>query len=138
MNYFKIKTRPIKGTNPAEITKKAMYEFHIVEKRSRRLPSVRCKALGGSRIFLGEYINHQGQKTPLDRRRRLRFLPCAIDLLENTNLKPTTKVNPNTRETLYRLYGVAGNGEKFVVQVAENPKTGNKRLMSSFPIDRTK
>jgi hypothetical protein len=135
MNYFKIKTRPIAGTDLKEVTKKTMLVFHDIEKRTRRRPAVRCKALKNARVFIGEYLTHQSQKMRIDKLRRFKFFPCAIDLIENTNERPTFKVL-KTGETLYRLHGIAGNGQKFIVQISENPKTGNKRLMSCFPKDR--
>jgi hypothetical protein len=135
MCYFKIKTRPIPGTNLKEVTKKMMLAFHDIEKRTKRRPSIKCKVLGNDKIFIGEYIAHQGQKMRIDKLRRLKFFPCAIDLIKNTTEKPTEKVL-RSGEVLYRLYGIAGNGQKFIVQISQNPKTGNKRLMSSFPKDR--
>ncbi|MDR1300331.1 MAG: hypothetical protein LBK50_01340 [Candidatus Nomurabacteria bacterium] len=135
MNYFKIKTRPISGSNLKEVSKKMLREFHDIEQRTKRRPSVRCKAFENSKIFIGEYISHQNQKKRADRLRRLKFFPCAIDLIENTTEKPTEKVL-KSGEVLYRLYGIAGNGQKFIVQISKNQNTGNKRLMSSFPKDR--
>jgi hypothetical protein len=135
MRYFKIKTRPITGTNLKEVTKKSMSIFHDIEKQTRRRPSVKCQVLGGNKVFIGEYLAHQNQKMRLDKLRRLKFFPCAIDLIENTTEKPTEKTL-RSGETLYRLYGIAGNGQRFVVQISKNPKTDNRRLMSSFPKDR--
>lgn len=132
MNYFKIKTRPISGSNLKEVTKNMMRDFHDIEKRSKRRAFVRCKVLNNDKVFIGEYISHQSQKMRIDKLRRLKLFPCAISLIETTTYKSTKKIL-KSGEVLYRLYGMAGNGQKFIVQISENPKSGNKRLMSAFP-----
>jgi hypothetical protein len=134
ISFFKTKTAPVSGSNMAEVTKKVMRLFHDIEKRTKRRPYIRCKIMNNDKVFIGEYIMHQNQKTGRDRLRRLKLFPCAVELIERTTYPPTKKIL-RSGEILYRFYGDAENNQRFVVQISENPKTHNKRLMSSFPYD---
>ncbi len=68
-----------------------------------------------------------------DRVRRLKYYLCALDLIENTMLKPYSQTNPMRKsEILHRFIGQIHTGELFYVQIKEN-KHKQKYFMSVFP-----
>jgi hypothetical protein len=86
------------------------------------------------KVFINLYFEHLSQKSNFDRKCRLRFFSCGLDLLKNTRHAPESKPNvDNKQETLHRFYGLATSGEIFCVQVREN-KRGALYFMSTFPI----
>jgi hypothetical protein len=71
------------------------------------------------------------QKRINERTKRLKLYSAALDLIQNTRLRPTSKPNPNDKgETLHRFYGRSGDGVDFYVHIKEDNKSGNKRFMS--------
>lgn len=66
--------------------------------------------------------------------RRMKFLPCGIELIEKSRFEPTIKDNPNKpNEILHRFAGVSPNGQKFFVQIkADGKKNSTKWLISIF------
>jgi len=64
----------------------------------------------------------------------LRQYPCALDLISNTHIEPTSKEHPNrSSEILHRFSGKNGNNEIIFVQIKKEKKNGEKNLMSIFP-----
>lgn len=77
---------------------------------------------------------HLNQKPRRDRKRRLRYYECAIELLRHTPNYPETKENPNGKnELVHRFAGITKDGDLFYVQVKEDKRTGSKYFMSVFP-----
>jgi len=66
--------------------------------------------------------------------RRLKYLPCALDLIKNNQMPPISKENPNNSKILlHRFFGKTKEGFVFCVQILENKKTDQKHFMSVFP-----
>ncbi len=66
--------------------------------------------------------------------RRMQYLPCAIELIQNSHFNPTSKENPNRKsEILHRFHGQTAIKEVFIVQIKEDMKSGEKFLISVFP-----
>lgn len=134
MIIYKTKTKKITGTSYKEVIKKARAVFHLVEKRSKRSAYLRSAYFKKEKIFLNLFWDHLNQKPQRERKWRLKFLPCAFDLIENTRNKPVSKVNPNNKsETFHRFGGLALSGELFFVQIKESNKTKRKDFASVFP-----
>ena len=134
MILYKTKIKKFGGTSYKEIIKKARASFHLVEKRTKRKAYLRSAYFKKEKIFLNLFWIHLSQKSPRDRMRRLRFFGCAIDLIENSKNKPTSKPNPNNKnELLHRFGGVTRAGELFYVQIKENNKNKRKDFISVFP-----
>ena len=71
-----------------------------------------------------------------DKTRRLKYFPCAIDLIKNNRFEPTSKENPNKKdEILHRFSGITPDNEVFFVQIKEVKKNSQKWLMSVFPLE---
>jgi hypothetical protein len=136
MKTYKSKYGKIPGTNYKELMKNARKIYHEIEKQTNRTPYIRSNKhsyFKGEKIFLNMFFPHLGQKSQIDRKRRLKFFEAGLDLVKNTNCPPTIKPNPNKKaETFYRFTGETFAGEIFRVQVKAN-KRGNRYLMSIYP-----
>ncbi|MCL5410824.1 MAG: hypothetical protein M1324_03135 [Patescibacteria group bacterium] len=133
MILYKTKIRKLGGTSYKEVVEKARRVYHDIEKRSKRSAYLKS-AYFSKKVFFNLFWEHINQKSPRDRIRRLKLLPCAIELIENSKNKPTSKKNPNNKnEILHRFGGVTLTGELFYVQIKENAKTKRRDFISVFP-----
>ncbi|MCR4308036.1 MAG: hypothetical protein NUV80_05740 [Candidatus Berkelbacteria bacterium] len=136
MKAFSVKTPKIGATRYPDIIKKARSVYHEIERRTKRRPYIRSAYFKKEKIFFDYFWVHLNQKLPSERRRRLRFFPCAIDLIENSRFEPFTELNRFKRdERLYRFTGATKDNELFFVQIKEDLKSKQKFLMSVFDGD---
>ena len=135
MKVYKTKTSRIHGKKYSIVHKEAFAVYQEIKKKSKRRPYLRSKFFNNEKIFLELFWQHLYQKLNLrDKTRRLRFFTCAIGLIKNSTIPPTTKINPNkSSEILHRFFGKSNNGEYFCVQIKEDRRTNQKWLMSVFP-----
>jgi len=134
MIIYKTKTKKISGTSYREVIKKARLIYRGITKRSKRSTYLRSTYFKKEKIFIDLFWEHLSQKPQRDRIRRLKLFGCAIDLIENSRNKPSSKANPNNKnELLHRFGGLVSSGELFYVQIKENIKTSRKDFMSVFP-----
>ena len=134
MKPYRVKVRKLPGTNYLEIYRKARALYKIICSHSKRRPYIRSAYFKKSKIFLGLFWAHLDQKNWRDRSRRLRLLPCAIDLIRNSLSDPISITNPNRRnEMLYRFIGKTPDNEIFMVQIKEDKASDQKWLISVFP-----
>lgn len=69
-----------------------------------------------------------------DKYRRLKFFPCAVELIENSKKDPESIENPDRKsEIFHRFFGKTPKDELFCVQIKEDKRTENKYLISIFP-----
>ena len=130
---YKTKIKKVGGTSYKEVVKKARAIFHLIEKRSKRIAYLRSGYFDKEKIFINLFWTHLNQKSPRERIKRLKFIGCAFDLIENSRDKPSSKPNPNNKkELLHRFGGVTQKGELFYVQIKESTKTKRKDFMSVF------
>lgn len=134
MSVYRAKCKKLKGTDYREVRKKAFRIYTEIKKRSKRKPYVRSAYFRKEKIFLDLFWTHTFEKRNFaDQIRRLRFYPCAIELIENSKFQPTVKNNPNkSSEVLYRFKGMEGS-EEFTVQIKGNRNNNKKWLLSIFP-----
>ncbi|MBI2437128.1 MAG: hypothetical protein HYV41_05350 [Candidatus Magasanikbacteria bacterium] len=137
MQVYKIKINKHTGTDFREVRKKAFGLYTEIAHSTKRRPYVRSVYFEKEKIFLDLFWSHLFEKkNRRDRMRRVRYFGCAIELIQKTRLKPTTKPNPNKKsETFYRFYGITMDGEMFCVQIKEDKNTQQKFLVSVFPTD---
>ncbi len=134
MIYYKTKKQKISGTSFKEVNKTAKIIFKQITSKTKRTPYIRSKYFKKEKIFLNLFWSHLFEKREKDRVRRLKFYDCALDLIKNSTHDPETRENFQKKdELLHRFYGVAKNGEKFVVQIKENKRTKRKDLISIYP-----
>ena len=130
LDVHQAKTRKITNNHYSDIEKSARKIYTNIARRSKRNPYVRSRYFDGEKVFLKLFWEHLHQKHRYERRKRLRFYPCAIELLERNTHKPN--IIHGSRETLYRFAGVTPNNEVFYVQVKKDTKS-DKYFMSVFP-----
>jgi len=134
MIAYQTKVKKIGATRYKEIWKKVRIYWSKVKRRTKRKPYVRSAYFNKQKIFFDFFWIHLSQKSPKQRRKRLQYFPCAVDLIKQSKNKPASKINPNkSTEILHRFAGLTKNKELFFVQIKENIKTDRKQLMSIFP-----
>lgn len=134
MKFYLCKTKKIGATRYADIIKRARKVFHEIEKKTKRRPYIRSAYFGKEKIFFDNFWAHLSQASFIDRRRRLPFFPCAIELIEKSRSAPVSGPNPRKKnEVLHRFAGSTPDNELFYVQIKEDLKTKQKFLMSVFP-----
>lgn len=133
MNAYRTKTQKLSGTDFKEVREKARNLYQNIKKKSRRKPYIRSKFFKKEKIFLDLFWSHLFEKNYWDQTRRLKFFPCAIELVENSSSEPISKQNPNKEsEVLHKFEGITPSKEVFFVCIKEQNK-GKKWLMSIYP-----
>jgi hypothetical protein len=133
---YQTKVSKLSGSNYKEVMKGARLIFHDLERQTKRRTHIRSAYFSKEKIFLDYFWPHLNEKSFPDRKRRLQYFPCAIDLLKNSKLGPTSKSSPHrSDEILHRFTGQTPEGEVFFVQVKENYKTKKKYFLSVFPLE---
>ena len=137
MATYKTKFHRLPGTHWHQVIEKAFGQYKKIKNKTKRRPYIRSAYFDKEKIFLGLFWHHLHEKTNIkDKTRRLKYFPCAIELIQNSRIKPITKKNPNRQEELlHRFAGVTPDGDGFSVQVKEDIKSGQKWLISVFPWD---
>lgn len=137
MMFYKTKARKLTGTNFHEVRKKAFELYLKIKKHTKRKVHIRSLYFKKDKIFLDIFWGHLFEKRNFaDLMRRMKFYPCAIELIQKPTFEPTSKENPNkSSEILHRFAGATPEKELFFVQIKEDKKSGKKFLISVFPID---
>lgn len=138
MEIYHAKSAKLKGTSYREVLKKAFTYYRAIQNTTKRKPYVRSSYFNKSKIFLELFWHHLFiNKNRADRVRRMRFLPCSIELIRKSHIHPTFKENPNKAgEILYRFKGLSPEKDLFFVQIKEHKRSGKKWLISCFPTQK--
>jgi len=138
MKIYQTKTNKFAGTDFKEVHEKANSFYQQIKRKTKRRPYVRSAYFKKDKIFLGLFWQHLFEnKNWGDRIKRLKYFPCAIDLIRNSRFEPISKENPNKRsEILHRFAGSTKDKDLFFVQIKEDKQTGQKFLISVFPIEK--
>lgn len=137
MKVYQTKTKKLSGTNFKEVRRKAFGLYQIIKRKTKRKPYIRSKYFKKDKIFLELFWHHLFEKKNFtDLVRRMKFYPCALELIKNSHLEPISKQNPNKpSEILHRFAGITKDKELFFVQIKQC-KNSEKWLISVFPIDK--
>lgn len=132
---YQAKTKKLPGTNNAEVYKKAFDVYSTIQKRNpRRRVHIRSAYFNNDKIFLSIFWQHLREKHHKERTRRLKYFPCAIELIRHSKFHPTSIENIDRKsEILHRFMGITSENEVFYVQIKENKRNGQKYLISVFP-----
>ncbi len=135
MKAYQTNTQKLSGTDFHEVRCQAFDIYTEIKKRTKRRPYIKSAYFNKSKIFLELYWKHlYDQRNWRDRMRRLRYFPCAIELIRNTRFEPASKENPNRRsEILHRFAGITKDHDVFYIQIKEDKNKDQKFLMSIFP-----
>jgi hypothetical protein len=136
MKIYRTKIEAFAGTSYKEINRKATGFYQQIKKRTKRRPYVRSAYFGRAKVFLGLFWSHLRQKNYWDQTRRWKYFSCGIELISKSKIEPVSKENPNkTGEILHRFAGATAKDELFFVQIKEDKQSGQKWLMSIFPVN---
>lgn len=138
MKSYQTKAKKLAGARYADIYQKAFSSYKQIKKKSKRRPYIRSAYFKKDKIFLALFWQHLRDKKNLrDKTRRLKYFPCAIELVRHSRFEPSSKENVDKRsEILHRFAGVTADDDLFFVQVKEDKRTGKKWLMSVFPLGK--
>lgn len=133
---YRVKTKKIAGTQYAEVLKKAMKQCLIIAKRTKRRAYIRSTYFKKEKVFLGLFWHHLHDKYHhKDKIRRLKYFPCAMELIQHSPFAPVSKQNVDkSSEILHRFTGITAENEIFFVQIKENKNNKQKFLISIFPL----
>ena len=111
MSFFVVKSPPLSGTNYQEIYKSAKRIFKEKKSLSKRKWYVRSAYFKKQKIFFDYFWPHLMEKNLRDRARRLKFLPCGLELIEKSMCKPDeVKTTTQTKKELYYRFSQASSG----------------------------
>jgi hypothetical protein len=134
MKAYQSKFKKLPGTDYKEIYPVALKIYKQIKRRTKRKPYIRSVYFKKDKIFLDYFWQHLRQKNWRDRNRRLKYYSCAIDLIRNSRMEPTSEQNPHKqKEILHRFAGTTKDKDVFIVQIKQDKKTGEKHFMSVFP-----
>jgi hypothetical protein len=134
MKYYKTKSHLVDGDQYKEVEKNSRLIYKQIAAKSKRNPYLRAPYFDKEKVFIEIFWTHLFQKSKTDRKRRLKYFSCALELIANSRYTPDTCLNPNGNgNTLYRFYGTTRTGQNFIVQISKDRRTGDKYLMSIFP-----
>lgn len=103
--YF-TKVNKLPGTNYTEVKRNADIIFKQIKSKTKRRPYIRSAYFNKQKVFFDFFWQHLFKKSLKERVRRLKFFPCAIDLIKNSRILPTSKENVDNRnEILHRFLG---------------------------------
>ncbi len=135
MRVYQTKVQHLSGSSYREISKQARLLMHQIEKRTRRKPYIRSAYFDKEKIFLDYFWPHLDQNSKRERLRRMRYLSCAIELIEYSKNAPEINNELGSKKVvLYRFAGKTPENELFYVQIKGDLKNSHKYLMSVFPV----
>ena len=136
MHYWKVKALPLRVRTYDQARKEVLEIFKELKGKSKRKLSIKSRYFNKDKVFLDFFWDHLLQKPLAQRKDRLRFMPCALELIHLNTLKPSVKTNPHKpEEQLYRFYGKTPQGSRFVVQLKKTAQ-GSLQFMSAFPTNK--
>jgi hypothetical protein len=135
---YKTKSKKLAGSNYVEVHRKAFNFYTQIVKRSKRRTYMRSAYFKKDKIFLSLFWHHlQDKFNQKDRLWRLKFYPCALELIRNSKVDPESKENVDRKsEILHRFTGITPENEIFFVQIKENKNNNQKYLISVFPLGK--
>lgn len=131
---YHCKTKPLVGHRFVEIMPRARGVFRALQKQTKRRPYVRSTYFHRDKIFFDFFWQHLQQKSVVDRARRLKYLPCALEVLRKSRHDPVTFVDIRRPGIIkHEFVGVAPDGMRFSVVVQQDRGTDKKQLLSLYP-----
>ena len=131
---YQCKTHVLAGRKYTEVMPQARKIFRSLQQKTKRRPYVRSTYFRKDKVFFDQFWTHMNAKSIPDRTRRLRYLPCTLELLRETRNNPLTFIDSNQPETMkHQFLGKSPDCKKFVVVISEHRSSGRKQLLSMYP-----
>lgn len=128
---------PLPGTAASEVFPRARALLRAIGRRTKRQPYIRSAYFRKDKIFFTHFWRHLTEKPFPEQIRRLKFLPCALELLAHSRNEPLTRESAEeVGILLHRFAGLTKSKEPFYVQVKEYKRTNRKEFISVFPIKK--
>lgn len=129
---YQTRSSKITGTKFGELIKETRMFFETIESKTKRRPYVRSAYFEKRKVFFDLFWKHLYQKSFKERSKRLKFIRCAVELVEKSRNDPDS-IEEKRGEIWHRFGGLTKSGELFYVQVKEDKKTRRLDFMSVFP-----
>lgn len=135
MQFYRTKNGKLSGVDYRDIHRKALVLYKTIRSKTKRQPYIRSAYFNNEKVFIESFWRHLNDKKNFrDKMRRIKYFPCAIELIKKSRFQPISKENPNKKsEILHRFTGITKDGSSFFVQIKEDKKSGNKWFISVFP-----
>jgi hypothetical protein len=129
---YHCKSGLLPGNRYADVSKIARRLFREIESQTRRRAYIRCAYFNGDKVFFDNFWVHLNQKNPCERKKRLQYFVCAIELIKKSKNSPIYKaIDKLKNQALYRFVGQVGC-RFFIVQIKEDLRRKQKFFMSVF------
>jgi len=128
--YFQSSESKLYSTVYIRVYNQAQDYYESLIQNPKRKPYVKSKYFD-SKVFIDEFWVQLLSRNLGDRRRRLVFYKCAIDLIKNSRFEPQIKTKSGQK--YYEFLGHTKDGEMFAVHIRENSR-GGLYFMSCFPL----
>lgn len=136
MKLYRTKVKKLPGTDYGDVYPLAFSIFKQLRAKTKRRPYLRSAYFNKEKVFLDYFWEHLHSKNSRDRVRRMKYYPCAIELIKYSKAEPVSKENPNRKsEKLHRFAGATPDDDLFYVQINEDKKTSQKFFLSVFPAE---
>lgn len=131
---YKTKTEPTSSSEYREIENLARDHHNKIARTSKRNPYVRSAFFKKDKVFIKLFWAHLNQKPKYERKRRLKYYSCAIEIIQKSKAEPLIKKpNPDkSKSMVYRFEASTPKGQIIYVQIKEDLRTGNKHFISVF------
>ena len=130
---YRVASKPLAGTSYSEVIKKARQKYTDLRGGPSHNIHIRSAYFEKEEIDFAYFWERISKKSFPERMRRIKLLPCAIELIRNSTNEPFSTDNPNRPfEIIHRFAGVTKSHDLFFVQIMEDTRTGSKYFMSTF------
>ena len=130
IKYFQSSESKFYSTVYIRVYNQAQDYYESLIQNPKRKPYVKSKYFG-SKVFIDEFWVQLLSRNLGDRRRRLVFYRCAIDLIKNFKCAP--QIKNKSGQKYHEFRGYTKDSEVFAVHIRENSR-GGLYFMSCFPL----
>src|SRR3989338_5426073 len=114
MDAYRTRANKLKGTNYTEVHKKARQVYEKIRRRSKRKTYVRSAYFKKQKVFLDLFWGHLYEKKNFsDFMRRMKFYPCALEVIQLSHLEPISKQNPNKPSEIFHRFACITPEQEF-------------------------
>lgn len=138
-NFYQCKAKCLTGHRYTDIMPLARVLFRELKRKTKRRPYVRSAYFEKDKIFFDFFWHHLNTMLPSERAKRLRFFPCALELLQKSRNNPITFIDVQRPDVIKHMFqGKTADGYCFAVVIQQERKTGKKQLLTLYPLHALK
>jgi hypothetical protein len=126
ISTYTAKSKLLPGTKQNQVFPLARHLLRSIAKKTKRRAYIRSAYFHKEKVFLTYFWTHLTQKSLREQIIRLKYLPCAIELIQKSRYNPVSiSTHNHPQEILHRFFGKTHQNQIFYVQIKEN-KQGNR------------